>query len=164
MSAAKNDFEEVAEALLNHRNTDPNNEMHPGFTALGIAIQHDNEDIVELLLDHRDIDPNLGYPNGRTPLHIAAFDNNYDITEMLLDHRDTDPNTRDIYNQTVMNIARYYGYDRLAELWKNTVVIFDADRLEYEIWNFVSCQLMTFDQFPVPRPLHAGRAVRARLR
>lgn len=106
------------EALLNHPDTDPNEQDDSGATALYLAVAKGHHEVVEELLDHRDTDPNIDDRRGWTPLFRAIYEDDLDMVRELLRHDDTDTEINTNAGMSGLFYAKTEGYDRIARLLK----------------------------------------------
>ncbi len=96
----------------NHRS--PDNVDQKGRTLLRLAVKYKQQHITLYLLE---AGANVNQPSqdGLTPLHVAAYSHDIEHVKILLKHN-ADPNFANLYGETPLYSAIFYGYSDIAVL------------------------------------------------
>lgn len=106
-------YEDIAELLLNHKDIDVNIQNNDGDTALMSAMARGEKRIVELLLNHPNIDVNnKNNVDATTALETGTIFGRQETVKLLLNHEDINVNIRDDKGMTALICATaYYDID-----------------------------------------------------
>jgi len=106
-------YEDVALAILDHPNFDPENRGLNGVTALMSYAWRDNKDAVQKLL-HRGANVNAQDNDGDAALHGVAKSGNVEIIDMLLE-KGADPNLKNKLGGTPLMWAAVFGHETAVQ-------------------------------------------------
>ncbi|MBK4733843.1 ankyrin repeat domain-containing protein [Noviherbaspirillum sp. DKR-6] len=115
--AAYEGYLALVQALLNHRDIDPNlPNVSIGATPLYLACQQGHETVVAALLKHPGIQHNPVTRGGQeTPLHVAAYKGHLKIVRRLLAEARVDASLRTATRETLIYLAAEQGHAEIID-------------------------------------------------